>query len=74
MTILTADKARELIATGRPTGVAATIASGTFQQGYDLPDGSHVDHYLNFGWSDKFIHTPKGYREPESFNYRREIV
>lgn len=64
--VLTAQAAAALIATGERIGHAHCVASGKFIAGYRLPSGDHVDHYLNFGWSDKFIFVPAGYVEPET--------
>lgn len=61
--VLSVAEARALIQTATPTGVAATVCSGRFEQGYRLADGSHVDHYISFGAFDKFVLTSSDYRE-----------
>lgn len=72
ITIITQDEARRLIATAKRIGYATTTASGKFIAGYELPNGNHIDHYLNFGWSDKFILSPAGYTEPATIPVARE--
>lgn len=72
ITILGPAEAKAMIATARQRGYATVVASGTFLGAYDLPSGESIDHYLNFGWMDKYILAPKGYRAPLSIPREQE--
>ena len=67
---LSVTEGRERIKGAQPLGYFLTVASGEPIQSYQV-DGGRIEHYLDFGWIDKFLFVPDGYIAPQSVPYRR---
>jgi len=54
--VISRERFEELTKGAHQDGIQKLTTSGIFISGWLLPDGSHAEHIVNFGWMDKFFH------------------